>query len=79
MSDNTILGTKPFSDYMNVAEVALKVMQGKSSIEEQWADWRDDEARDVEHKWKRMNTKLRVKWLAQIKIMAKKEDMDRKS
>ena len=75
MSNNTILGTKPFSDYMNVAEVALKVMQGKSSIEEQWADWLDDEARDVEHKWKRMNTKLRVKWLAQIKVKAKKEDM----
>ena len=27
MSDNTILGTKPFSDYMSVAEAALKVMQ----------------------------------------------------
>ena len=75
MSDNTILGTKPFSDYMNVAEVALKVMQGKSPIEEQYEDWLDDEARDIEHKWKRMNTKQRVKWLAQIKIMAKKEDM----
>jgi len=75
MSNNTILGTKPFSDYKNVAEAALKVMQGKPPIEEQWADWLDDEARDVEHKWKRMNTKLRVKWLAQIKVKAKKEDM----
>ena len=75
MSDNTILGTKPFSDYMNVAEVAFKVMQGKSPIKEQWADWLDAEARDIEHKWPRMNTKLRVKWLAQIKVKAKKEDM----
>jgi len=75
MSNNTILGTKPFSDYMNVAEVALKVMQGKSPIKEQWADWLDAEARDIEHKWPRMNTKLRVKWLAQIKVKAKKEDM----
>ena len=74
MSDNTILGTKPFSDYMNVAEAALKVMQGKSSIEE---DWIDDEARKVEHKWKKMNTKARTKWLAQIKVMADKEDMDK--
>ena len=72
MSDNTILGTKPFSDYMSVAEVALKVMQGQQPIEEEWID---DEARKVEHKWKRMNTKARVKWLAQIKIMANKEDM----
>ena len=77
MSDNTILGIKPFSDYMNVAEVALKVMQGKSPIKEQWADWLDDEARDVEHKWKRMNTKLRNKWLARIKKMADKEDMSK--
>ena len=75
MSNNTILGTKPFSDFMNVAEVALKIMQGKPPIEEQWADWLDDEARDVEHKWKRMNTKLRNKWLARIKKMADKEDM----
>jgi len=74
MSDNTILGTKPFSDYMSVAEVALKVMQGKSPIEEEWID---DEARKVEHKWKRMNTKARTKWLAQIKKMADKEDMDK--
>ena len=74
MSDNTILGTKPFSEYMNVAEVALKVMQGKSPIKEEWID---DEARKVEHKWKRMNTKARVKWLAQIKVMAGKEDMDK--
>ena len=76
MSNNTILGTKPFSDFMNVAEAALKIMQGKPPIEEQWADWLDDEARDVEHKWKRMNTKLRNKWLARIKKMADKEDMD---
>ena len=74
MSDNTILGIKPFSDYMNVAEVALKVMQGKSPIKEEWID---DEARKVEHKWKRMNTKARTKWLAQIKKMADKEDMDK--
>ena len=47
MSDNTILGTKPFSDYMNVAEVAAKVMQGHQPIEEEWID---DEARKVEHK-----------------------------
>jgi len=74
MSDNTILGTKPFSDYMNVTEVALKVMQGQQPIEE---DWIDDEARKVEHKWKRMNTKARTKWLAQIKIMADKNDMSK--
>ena len=74
MSDNTILGTKPFSDYMSVAEVALKVMQGQQPIEEEWID---DEARKVEHKWKRMNTKARTKWLAQIKKMADKEDMDK--
>ena len=74
MSDNTILGTKPFSDYMNVAEVAAKVMQGHQPIEEEWID---DEARKVEHKWKRMNTKARTKWLAQIKKMADKEDMDK--
>ena len=74
MSDNTILGIKPFSDYMNVAEVAAKVMQGHQPIEEEWID---DEARKVEHKWKRMNTKARTKWLAQIKVMADKEDMDK--
>ena len=73
MSDNTILGIKPFSDYMNVAEVAAKIMQGKSPIKEEWID---DEARKVEHKWKRMNTKARTKWLAQIKVMAKKEEMN---
>ena len=27
MSDNTILGTKPFSDYMSVAEAASKIMK----------------------------------------------------
>lgn len=27
MSDNTILGTKPFSDYMSIAEVASKIMK----------------------------------------------------
>ena len=73
MSNNTILGIKPVSDFINVAEAALKIMQGKSPIEEEWID---DEARKVEHKWKRMNTKARVKWLAQIKVMADKEDMD---
>ena len=78
MSDNTILGIKPFSDYMNVAEVALKVMQGKSSIEEQYEEWLDAEAKDVQHKWKRMNTKLRVQWLARIKKMADKEGMSQK-
>ena len=72
MSDNTILGTKPFSDYMNVAEVALKVMQGKSPIEE---DWFKDEAEKVEHKWKRMNDKVKSQWLSKIAAMAKKEDM----
>ena len=71
MSDN-IFGTTPTSTLISVAEVALKVMQGKSPIKE---DWFKDEAEKVEHKWKRFNTKLRVKWLAQIKIMAKKEDM----
>ena len=71
MSDN-IFGTTPTSTLISVAEVALKVMQGKSPIKE---DWFKDEAEDVQHKWKRMNTKLRVKWLAQIKVMAKKEDM----
>jgi hypothetical protein len=50
-------------------------MQGQQPIEEQDESWLDDEARDVEHKWKRMNTKLRVKWLAQIKVKADKEDM----
>ena len=74
MSNNTILGIKPVSDFINVAEAALKIMQGKSPIEEEWID---DEARKVEHKWKRMNTKARVKWLAQIKVMADKEDMDK--
>ena len=57
---------------MNVAEVAAKIIQGQQPIEE---DWIDDEARKVEHKWKRMNTKARTKWLAQIKVKAKKEDM----
>jgi len=71
MSDN-IFGTTPTSTLISVAEVALKVMQGKSPIKE---DWFKDEAEKVEHKWKRFNTKLRVKWLAQIKVMAKKEDM----
>jgi len=75
MSDN-IFGTTPTSTLMSVAEVALKVMQGQQPIEEQDESWLDDEARDVEHKWKRMNTKLRVKWLAQIKVKADKEDMD---
>jgi len=71
MSDN-IFGTTSTSTLISVAEVALKVMQGKSPIKE---DWFKDEAEKVEHKWKRFNTKLRVKWLAQIKVMAKKEDM----
>ena len=75
MSDN-IFGTTPTSILMSVAEVAAKVMQGQQPIEEQDESWLDDEARDVEHKWKRMNTKLRVKWLAQIKVKADKEDMD---
>ena len=74
MSDN-IFGTTPTSTLMSVAEAAAKVMQGQQSIEEQDESWLDDEARDVEHKWKRMNTKLRVKWLAQIKVKADKEDM----
>ena len=74
MSDN-IFGTTPTSTLMSVAEVAAKVMQGQQPIEEQDESWLDDEARDVEHKWKRMNTKLRVKWLAQIKVKADKEDM----
>ena len=74
MSNNTILGTKTFSDYMNVAEVALKVMQGKSPIEE---DWFKDEAEKVEHKWKRMNDKVKSQWLSKIAAMAKKEDMDK--
>ena len=78
MSDNTILGIKPFSDYMNVAEVALKVMQGQQPIEEQYEEWLDAEAKDVQHDWKRMNTKLRVKWLARIKKMADKEGMSQK-
>jgi len=71
MSDN-IFGTTPTSTLISVAEVALKVMQGKSPIKE---DWFKDEAEKVEHKWKRFNTKLRVKWLAQIKVKADKEDM----
>ena len=74
MSDN-IFGTTPTSILMSVAEVAAKVMQGQQPIEEQDESWLDTEARDVEHKWKRMNTKLRVKWLAQIKVKADKEDM----
>ena len=74
MSDN-IFGTTPTSTLMSVAEAAAKVMQGQQPIEEQDESWLDDEARDVEHKWKRMNTKLRVKWLAQIKVKADKEDM----
>jgi len=74
MSDN-IFGTTPTSTLMSVAEVAAKVMQGQQPIEEEDEAWLDDEARDVEHKWKRMNTKLRVKWLAQIKVKADKEDM----
>ena len=74
MSDN-IFGTTPTSTLMSVAEVAAKVMQGQQPMEEQDESWLDDEARDVEHKWKGMNTKLRVKWLAQIKIKADKEDM----
>ena len=74
MSDN-IFGTTPTSTLMSVAEAAAKVMQGQQPIEEQDESWLDNEARDVEHKWKRMNTKLRVKWLAQIKVKADKEDM----
>ena len=74
MSDN-IFGTTPTSTLMSVAEAAAKVMQGQQPIEEQDESWLDTEARDVEHKWKRMNTKLRVKWLAQIKVKADKEDM----
>ena len=73
MSDN-IFGTTPTSTLMSVAEAAAKVMQGQQPIEEQDESWLDTEARDVEHKWKRMNTKLRVKWLAQIKVKADKED-----
>jgi len=74
MSDN-IFGTTPTSTLMSVAEAAAKVMQGQQPIEEQDESWLDSEARDIEHKWKRMNTKLRVKWLAQIKVKADKEDM----
>jgi predicted DNA binding CopG/RHH family protein len=52
--------------------------ENKSSIEEQddyYAPWLDAEAQEVQHKWKRMNTKLRVKWLTRIKKMADKEGM----
>ena len=29
MSDNTVLGGKPFEDLRNVADAALKIMQGQ--------------------------------------------------
>jgi hypothetical protein len=49
--------------------------ENKPPIEEAYEDWLHDEAKKVQHKWKRMNTRARVKWLAQIKIKADKEDM----
>ena len=49
--------------------------ESKSPIEEAYEDWLHDEAKKIQHKWKKMNTRARVQWLAQIKIKADKEDM----
>ena len=59
MSDN-IFGTTPTSTLMSVAEVAAKVMQGQQPIEEQDESWLDTEARDIEHKWKRITLSLEI-------------------
>ena len=45
----------------------------KNSLDEQ-DEWVDDEAKKVEHKWKRMNTRDRVKWLDQMDVKAGKHN-----
>lgn len=45
----------------------------KNSLDEQ-EEWVDDEAKKVQHKWKRMNTRDRVKWLDQMDVKAGKHN-----
>ena len=45
----------------------------KNSLDEQ-DEWVDDEAKKVQHKWKRMNTRDRVKWLDKMDTMAGKHN-----
>ena len=49
---------------------ALKQVR-KNSLNEQ-DEWVDDEAKKVQHKWKRMNTRDRVKWLDMMDVKAGK-------
>ena len=51
---------------------ALKQVR-KNSLNEQ-DEWVDDEAKKVQHKWKRMNTRDRVKWLDKMDTMAGKHN-----
>ena len=51
---------------------ALKQVR-KNSLDEQ-DEWVDDEAKKVQHKWKRMNTRDRVKWLDKMDTMAGKHN-----
>ena len=51
---------------------ALKQVH-KNSLDEQ-DEWVDDEAKKVQHKWKRMNTRDRVKWLDQMDVKAGKHN-----
>jgi len=45
----------------------------KNSLDEQ-EEWVDDEAKKIQHKWKRMNTRDRVKWLDQMDVKAGKHN-----
>ena len=45
----------------------------KNSLDEQ-DEWVDDEAKKVQHKWKRMNTRDRVKWLDKMDAKAGKHN-----
>ena len=45
----------------------------KNSLDEQ-EEWVDDEAKKIQHKWKRMNTRDRVKWLDKMDAKAGKHN-----
>ena len=69
---SNIFGTNTTSNLISVAEAAQKVMQGNLLTE----DWLEDEMREVEHRWPKTNLKIKIKWLARITDMAKKDGMD---
>ena len=62
MSDNTILGTKPFSDYMSVAEAASKVM----NLDEHCGIC-DEQGLKEETTPKQMSSDEKLKWFNKLK------------